>query len=379
MTSFTANSKDLKTALGIACLATGQGDNLSGHALFKIGQNLKIFSTDRDRISISECPIQASGVEPIDFTSDPKKLTALINSSNSEVINFDYKPEEKTLNVYASENSSSYLSFPSLDTDDFNVFLSNATDFDTIKVVDSGILLAAISFVQGFISDDNKDKKFSRLYIENGVFYGSNGSNKVGAFSSPDFDGLNSIIIRKPMLGPLVNMINLTDTKDITIQDNDKFLYFSTDGFGFGFLKVIEEMINFPIEMEAPNCDAFKIDKNVFLKKINRLAIMGDNQIGIKAHISNNSSELSTLDERPSVELMDIVRISGTESFEFFFKHKLMMSTLKQFQSSDVDLYVKPKEFRLLARSEGDMEINKGVIKKFKSLGLVGLATVDDK
>lgn len=380
MPRFQTESEALKKALSIVTLGTSEhADLIDSHALFIVGDDLKLKSTDKDRIAYTAIPVlKTDEFDSISFTADPKKLIALINSTALDLVSFEYDTETKSLSVYASEDASSHLTFPSFDPMSFLSFDSDLSGAENIKSINAGLLIAGIKFIQGFLPNDEKDKKFSRLYINDGTLLGSNGSSKIGAFKSPDFEGLDAMIIRKGMLGYISQVANRIPG-NIKIKSTDKFIVFTSEdeNSGFGFLKTTDEQIKFPLSFEEPEADTIRIDRSVFMKRINRLALAGDNEMGIKASVGD-ALELSTMTDRVSKEVMPLTRIKGSDNFEFIFLYKMIKDTLSLFPSSEINLYIFHKECRMIIKDSGKLEISdKGsepVVKEFSAISVVALA-----
>jgi hypothetical protein len=378
---FFAQKDDLKKALNVVSLATDDtADTIWGHALFKISENkenILLYSTNKDKIAFAACVLSNLTGAPEEFTADPKKLYAHINSSDMELIRFQYNEKERTLNVYASENKNSFLSFPSFESSDFLSFEIKLAKASEIKLVNAGMFLMGLRFIQGFLPADDRNQKFARLYIEKDVFYGANGSNKIGAFVSPEFEGLDDLIIRRIMISPVTQMIDRSNPTEISIKDANKHIIFSSDNYGFGFLKTTDQMIKFPIDTKCPKTDSFNTDLNILLKKLNRLAIVSKGDLGIKMVLKNDGLEMSTLSERPSIENLDIKRLEGDANIEFILEYRLAKSVLNLFHASNVDIFVDSSKCTIWSDAELEIteEDSKEVIKKpFKAIGLISQA-----
>lgn len=377
---FFVQKEDMKKALSVVALATDESaDHIWGHALFKIdGDNLKLYSTNKDKIAFGTCSVSKMEGDPEEFTADPKKVTALLSSSDMEVIRFNYKKEENTLNVYASENKNAYLSFASFEPDKFLSFESKLKTASNIATINAGIFLSGLKFIQGFLPPDDRNQKFARMYVEKGVMYGSNASNKIGAYLSPALEGLDGLIVRRPLLSSLCQMIDKINPTDINVKDANKHIIVMTpdDSFGFGFLKTTDNMIKFPISIQKPDTDAFTIDRNLFLKKLNRLAITSGNELGIKMKLRSTDIEMNTILERSSVENIDVHRFIGKDDVEFIVDYRLAKAILGLYQASNLDIFVDKSKYTIWSEAELEIqEENKEITKKsFTAIGLVSLA-----
>ena len=148
MLNFSASTKDLKKALSVVALATGDTANtIRSHTLFKIDEsreNVLLYSTNEDKIAKSHFVVSSiEGDDSVsEFTADPKRIQALINNSDLNEISFTYDSEKKTLNVYASDNEDAYISFASFDPKEFLTFdLSNQ---ESNGIVNSIVFLKGI-------------------------------------------------------------------------------------------------------------------------------------------------------------------------------------------------------------------------------------------
>jgi len=377
MIEFTAQKEELKKAFAVVSLATVEKiDTVQSHALFDIRNGiLHLYSTNKDKMAIAKSPVEdfKGESENIQFTSDPKKIMALLNSSGAKKIRFSYDPKTKTLNVYASETGNSYLSFASFDPQEFLSFESELSKMQEEKTLNAGIFLSGLRFIQGFLSQDDKNKKFSSMYISDSVMYGSNGSNKIGAFKSAEFEGINAMGFRGIMLSPISSMIDKIDISEITIKTTSKVTgVFSSDGTcGFAFRKASEEMPKFPIKLEEPKNSSFNTDRNIFLKKINRLAITCEGSLGIKTLISGNEITMTTLSERKSTESMSCKMSDESSKFDFIFEHRIMKNVLSLFHASNIDIYI--GDARCIIRSKANLEIE-SERKPFVAVALLSLA-----
>jgi hypothetical protein len=208
MTKFTINTPELKTALSIVSLGTDDTlENIRSHALFVLKDGrAHVYATNEDKIATSS--MAADIQENAQFTASPKKVLALISSTNKETITFSYEDTTKTLNVYASEDPDAFISFASFDPGTFLSFdkeLQNQTD---IKKIYTEVFLMGVKFIQGFLPKDDKDKKYSNLYINNSLFCGSNGSTKIGVLKCQDLEGIDSVSLRRAMLPGIITFID---------------------------------------------------------------------------------------------------------------------------------------------------------------------------
>jgi len=321
MTRFTATIKDLKRALSVVALATGDASNsIHSHSLFCVSYDaITLYSTDEDKISMASFPLTNLETEGEDdvvqtqFTADPKRIQSLITNADIADVKFEYEPETKTLNVYASEDPKAFISFASFDPTNFLDFGKDLVDAKNIKNLPAGVFLTGIKFILGFLPKDDKNKKFSNLYMDNGVMLGSDGSIKVGAFLNDDFKDMPTLILRKPMLQPIVNMIDKLDLFEINVKHSNKFIvFFSPDEqFCFGFRNTTSTMIKFPITLDKPTTNGFNIERATTQKKLNRLALSSWEDIGVKMTVKDNELLMETATDRKSNERLSCSRVSG--------------------------------------------------------------------
>jgi len=372
-------SAALKKALSIVALATGEKeDTVASHALFRLKDGkLKMLATDGDRFAVSGCEtLMADESETNEFTADPKKLTALLNSSDSESVRLLYKMAETTLHVFASEHKDSYVAFGSFKPGTALPFEDELSNLQKVRAVNAEILKRGIKFSRGFMSPEENNRKYSCVYIAKGVFYGSNGYNAVGAFQSPEFEGIDFLILRGPMIPQVVSAIDRFDADKVVISSTSKFVSFwSNDENGFGYLKSNEELPKLPISLERPDWDYFTVDRGLLSKKLGRLAISSVDSKGVHAVISTDSMDLTTLDERASTENIPIKRKVGGEVITSTPDFKGLREALNQYWTDDVDIFVKS---RCSIYCDGQVEIQKNEkeppeVIQFKAVSVIAL------
>jgi len=383
MIEFVSKSEELKKAFSVVSMATEEGatETIGGHALFVIKNNqLSLCATDKDKMSMVTIAITGTDDSDVRFTSDPKKILALINSSDSDNIRFMYDTESKTLNVFASEDKDSYLSFASFSPEEFLTFDSEFTSSKEVKTVNAGVFLSGIKFSQGFLPSD-ENKKFSNMFITKGVMYSSNGSNRVGAFESPELTGIASMVFRKAMLAPIANLIDKTNITDLIIRETEKIIVlFSDDGkYAFGFRKSLVEPPKFPVSMEIPSFPAISIDRNILMKKLTRLSITSPGEMAVKFTAENEALSMNTVTDRKSLENMPYRKVSAVDRLEFSFECKLLKTCLGLFQTPTVDFYIDKSRCTLWSSAELEMaekDKKEPVRKPFKAIALVSQARI---
>lgn len=381
MVDIQIKTSDLKKALSIASLAIGDNpDTVEGQALFII-KNDKVFiqATNKDKLAASYFPIIDSSIEAeCSFTTDPKKLQAVLSKSDEDLIRIQHNQERNTLNVFASEDKEAYISFPSMNPDDFLKINEELSIALSVKTIDTTILTTGIKFILGFLPNDEKSKKYSNLYVDKGILYGSNGANKVGAFSSSDIEGITDLNIRRSMLMPMASFIDKIGSSEVVLKHSSKNIIVSSpDGFhSFGFRKSILEMPKLPISIMVPDANGVNIDRQLLLKKITRLGITSRDELGLKLSVTGDVLSIKTMAERESFERIACTRVCGEEPFEFLLECKRFKVILTMFQSDFVNLYV--DKTRCTVYNNGDFiveEEGKDPVKKpFIEVGVVTLA-----
>jgi hypothetical protein len=357
MVYFTTSAKDLKKALLVTILATGnEANTIHSHALFRISddkEKMILWSTDGDKIALSYFTISSIEGDIVPFTANPKRIQELVNNSDSEEISFSYDPETKTLKIYASDNKESYISFASFDPE--NVLTSDLSDQELNGKVNSHVLSKGIKFIQGFFAKSDKDKKFSNLYINNGTLYGSDGNVQVGAFNSSDLEGIPELAIRKQMLSPITTLIEKIKIPEMTIKSSKKYITISSENenYCFGFRQSITKMPKFPISIEIPDTDGYMIGISEFMKKIKRLSLSSWEEIAIIGTFDDNQIlEMETYSERPSFERLQCKRIAGNKKVEFLINIKKIKNALNLFQASNANFYFSQKSCTIYSKAE---------------------------
>ncbi len=349
MINFSAPTKELKTALSVVSLATGDVANtIRSHTLFRINEsneNVSLYATDEDKIAQSHFPLKSVEGDITEFTADPKRILLLINNSDSEEISFSYDPEKKTLNVYASDNKKAYISFASFEPEKFLNF--DLTNQELRGKINSVVFLKGVKFIQGFLPKDDKDKKFSNLFIEEGTLYGSDGNTKIGAFKSDDFNSIPELALRRAMLPSIINFVDKTKSSEVTIKSSEKYITFSSedDLNYFGFRQSIVGKPKLPITTEVPDTDGFNVNCSDFSKKLNRLALSSWEDIAIDSSYGEDQIlKMKTLTDRPSYENMECKRISGNNKLDFLIECAKFKNILSLFQAKNVNFYLKARK-----------------------------------
>ncbi len=376
MVKFTANTAELKKSLSIVALAVGKITNhIQSHALFSIiGDQCHLGSTDEDKVAESLFLLSEVEGGDIQFTADPKNMMKLLTSTDSAETDFTYEPETKTLKVFTSKSKKSFLSFASLNPEKF--LMPNLELQELKHTVITEVFLDGIKFAQGFINE--KDEKFSNIYITNGVFFGANGNTKVGAFASPDMRDAPNLALRKTVLSSIASMVEKADITEIAIKTSEKLITFSSpdNSHTFGFRKSTAVTPSFPIKTDPPALPMFNVDRILFQKKLNRLSLTSWEDVGLKMTIKDQELEMETVGERPSIETLPC-KCEAEEPIEFIIQCNKFKQVLGLYKASNVDVYV--AKGRCTLYSVANIEIEEEgkeepVNKSFTAVGLMTLA-----
>ena len=356
---FTVKKEDLKLGLGVAALSIGEkGSGTSEHVLFTVSENSLII-TSTNRITISWAALAIQGGQTGAFTIDPKKLLSVINGSDNDTIGFKYDETTKTTLIYVSENKDDSLSMSSYETKNFLTFEQELVNAVEVKTLTAGVLLSGLKFIDGFLSSDSKDEKFSNVYISNGALYGSNGSTKIGVFNSPDLAGLDSLTIPKYVIGPIASMIDKVDMPSITLKTTSRaVMIFSNDNkYMYGFVRKTIPIPRFPASTDIPELPSFNINRTPWLRKMDRLATVSDSDLKLGMTINGNTIKMKTYMERASSETIECIPVNmPAESTTFIIEHDLLEKVLKAFPAPDVTMYIGIKH--CIIRSEGKLSID---------------------
>jgi len=384
MITFIAEKSELNKALGVVRLGTGEAaESINSHALFVLKKDKAIlYSTDEDKIALSNFSTDLSDDKDIRFTANPKRIQKLLSGSDTEQIKFAYNEESKTLDIYASEDPSSFLSYASFEPDEFLTFNKELSQRKKIKVVNADVLVSAIKFSQGYLPSEDKDKKYSNLFINDGAIYGSNGNTKVGAFKNEDLNGIENLSLRKAMLSFVISMIEKTGISNVVIKTSDKFITFSSEDntHCFGFRRPTVDMPNLPITIKRPEITGFTIDRKTLLKKLKRLSLASWESIGIKMIFNKNDLLIETVTDRVSQERMSCEHVSGEEGIDFIIELNPFRNVLDLFKASSIDIHIDKKKVTLYSEADIIVEENgkDPVNMPFIAIGLRTLARVTD-
>lgn len=347
MPEFKIDKASLESAMKIAMLSTESVDNLiTGHCLFDLkGPVLQVLATDKkNRLSrsIIEVPNQDPSLE-IKFTADPRTILKLLKNIEMPAIRFSFLPDTATLQVFLSDTEENFLSLSSFQPESYAPINENFDKAYDLRVVKTRIFLKGLQFIKGFL--DNKDKRFSNMYITQGIIYGANGSNKAGAYSNPELEGLDELVFPLTTFTAITNMIETLDLKDVLIRTSSNQIFISSlkKDFIFGFTKVQVKMPKMPIITDEPSDPGWSFNRKAALKKLSRLHLTGDAKLGVKFEFTKSSIQITTIADRPSKDQLPCTDIKESCDLSCILECRLLESVLDQFDSENVTFYVSKK------------------------------------
>lgn len=374
MAKFLTKAVDLKKAMTVASLAASEAtDSIRSHALFTVvGADVSVQTTDDNRLAYTRFKAEIAA-DDASFTADPKAMLALLGSADVDLIAMDYDAGSRTLNVYASEDTEAYVSFPSHNPEEYLTSDDQVKETKVISEMDATVLTAGLKFGLGFASSDDKNQKFASLYVKEGVLSAANGSSKLGLFKTEEFAKVYALTIRRPVVPALLNFIDRAGATSVILKQSEKIVLFETaDGMsGFGFRRSLVEAPKMPATADVPEGDGINVDRQAMLKKINRLSIaMRAEDANLEMAVQDKTLTIKTMSDRKSVERIPCDRISGNEPMSFLMDCPLFKAVLSQYWASNVDLYVAKN--RGVVYSAGD--ILSGETKKpFIAVGVLSL------
>jgi hypothetical protein len=204
--------------------------------------------------------------------------------------------------------------------------------------------------------------------------YGTNGSNKASAFHSPELAELNELIFPGSVISPISNLINQTEPNNISIRttSNAVLIYTEDENFCFGFTKVQIKIPRIPIEVKTPETNAWRLNKNVLSKKIKRLCIAGDTDMGIKGAFEKNTLFLTTTLDRASKDSMVCEKVREIDDMEsFLLESRTFQNTLDSF-GDEFDFYLGK---RITFYSNAQLSITEGENTVMKPIICAALLT----
>jgi hypothetical protein len=152
------------------------------------------------------------------------------------------------------------------------------------------------------------------------------------------------------------------------------FVMAADNSGGFGFLRTNDAIPQYPITTDDPQCDGYNVSRTMLVKKLGRLAIAFDKDVGIKATTGAGTLSLETVSERVSKDSMECkVLKQEIPDLSFVFDYKLMKSVISQFQASNLDMYIDKFKCTLVSQAELEM-VDTKERKPFKAVALISLA-----
>ena len=374
MIELNVNKEELKKSLTFANSATGDSkSSIESHCLFSLScDTLKVVSTNkstcfsRSYVNATKCSGEGS------FTADPDKLLNLIKVSGSDNIGIIYHPETTSLEVYASEESDSFVSLSSFDPTLFPLIEDNFDKAYEVKTIDAGIFIKGLAFAGGFISTGNGAGKFGNVFITDGVIYGSNGNNQAGAYSSGEFTGLTELAFPGLIISQISNIINKLNFFDITLKTTSNAIFICSGDYSYGFTKVQTQMPRMPITIEEPTTNNWNIDKKLLIKKINRLKISGESGMGLEMCFSKTKLDLVTKAERPSKETLPCV---GLEEEIFTADCWMVEKIMGLFEGDSISIFSGKRRINLFSKGSINIQEKEGErVVPFSCAALIALA-----
>lgn len=345
MAQIIAKVSDLGKAMTVASLATNDDVGRStSHALFLVKDGtITIRATDKDRVAFTQ--IQVEGQDEMSFTAEPKNILALLKTADKDTAILRYDDNTKTLDVFVSDDPDAYVSLPSLNAAEYPVLADMLKGAVDISSISADMLDTAFKFQLGFISPDEKNTKWANLYLSDGVLRGSDGANRIGAFKSDEFSKIERLVFRRSVLQGVLDLTSKMGLPDVMVKETERLhLFVSLDGLtGFGFKKSVVEIPRIPVVTTVPEGDCIRVDRTIFLKKINRLSIaMRAESMNIRVTIDGDSLSMETITDRKSIEKMQCSHTSAenTTSINFLITCKHMENALALFKIPTVSMYL---------------------------------------
>jgi len=375
------SKKSLEYAMKLAFLSTEASENtINGHCLLEGGSTgIKVLATDkRNRLSQAKISL-ASPVEfPVKFTVDPRKVLKLIKTVDFDHLTMAFDPKTLTVQFFLSDNEETFISLPSFDP---SLYVSISENFEKafdLKTVNAGVFLGGLQFIRGFL--DQKDRKYSNMYIKSGVMYGTNGNNKAGAFTSPDLKELDELVFPISTFPSIINLIETLDLSDILISTTSNHIFINSPAkdFIYGFTKIQFKIPKIPITVDEPELAGWGVDKNAFLKKLSRLELSGDSKLGIKCEFEEEDKvHFSTVADRMSKDTLNCKRIKESKPISntsFITECRPLETAMSQFGGNEIELYIQKKVI-MYQKAELEFLVQGNKIKKpFVGAAAVALA-----
>jgi hypothetical protein len=375
MIEFSIENESLKKALTLANAATGDTKNsIESHCLFDLKEDKLTILASNKSTCFSRAVITIGGSGVCKFTAEPTKILNLIKMASSNTIKFIFHPETTTLEVHASEEEESFISLSSLDPETFPEIEDNFTKAFELKTLDAGVFLKGLRFTEGFLATGKNAGKFGNVFCSEGVFYGTNGNNLAGVYTSSEYTGLTDLIFPGIIISQLANIIIKLNFLDVTIKTTSTAIIVSSSDFAYGFTKVQVPMQKMLITPQEPAIPGWSVNKVLLQKKVSRLQISGETGLGIDLCFGLNRLDIVTKAERPSKEFMPC---KGTEEAQFPVLCWMVEDVLKLFEGETLSVYSGKSRINFFTHGTVNVQEKEGErLVPFSSAALIALAAV---
>jgi len=342
-----------------------------GHVLCKLIEDKIVLSATNNDIKAKVIVDALEFSDPdIAFTIDPKVVEKILSKVDIDETLIEYNEEEKTIQIYTTENQQSFTTLQSFPPEKMLTFETVDPDSKNVYTINRNIILSALTFAYNYLAPLKENKKqYDFVVINNGIVYGANGINKMGFFVSQPFKSFENFKIRKESVPFLISVlkslkdeeINLIESnKDIGIESLDGSIYFSCLKSGLEASKINTDLL----KGDAPYTI---VNRTKLLKTLDRLVASTSSTTGagveytLSGENENGSIFFNLISNLKIVEQMDCVRINDEESAQI--KHvldfKLFKGILGSFGDKDTRLYINEKNKFFKVTSTGEVDNNK--------------------
>jgi hypothetical protein len=337
-----------------------------GHVLCVLnGNTLNVSATNNDikaQVSV-ELP---EGIEDsFSFTLDPKVVEKVISKVDLDDLVLSFNKEDKTIQVYTTENRQSFTTLQSFPPEKMLTFdLPDQTEKSSY-LINKEVALTALEFSDNYLAPLKENKKqYDFVIFNNGIVYSANGVNRMGFFVSTAFKDFKNFKIRKESVPFIVSVLKSLKDENIFITDTKKDIGIETeDG------TVLFCCLKSGVEAPKINTDILKgespytlIDKNKLIKNLDRLVSSSSSSVGagVEFELSgvgeNASISFNLISNLKAVEQMNCVRVNdeGSENIKHVLEFKLFKTVLDSFSDKDVRLYINDngKFFKITSNGE---------------------------
>ena len=215
--------------------------------------------------------------------------------------------------------------------------------------------------------------KFGNVFCTDGIFYGTNGNDIAGAYTSSEFEKLTDLIFPGTIISQISNIITKLNFLEVTVKTTSNTIIISYLDYAFGFTKVQIPAPKMIISPSEPNTPGWSVEKATLLKKIGRLKIAGDSGMGIELCFNPIRLDIVTKAERPSRESLPC---KGTEEAQFIADCWLVERILDLFEGGTLSVHSGKRRLNLFTK--GTINVMEKDDKErpvpFSSAALVALA-----